>query len=109
MIEIKEMTPKDLEQMLDRHKELNPDRPIRQDIKESLERYRDHGIEPGGFLTAVLENDLMRSFGLADSYNRATLFQITSFIYNEMPSNCWGSPNIVKAWIEVHQEFNESK
>lgn len=105
-LEIREMTKDDLDRMVAEHNELNPDRPVKESTLNALIRYRDRGIKPGDFLTAVLENNLMRSFGLADSYNRATLFQITSFLYNEMPSNSWGSPEIVRAWLDGHKDRN---
>lgn len=41
----------------------SPYRSIRKDNFESLKLYVDHGIEPGGFLLAVLANDLMGAFG----------------------------------------------
>lgn len=96
-IEIKEMTPEDLKQMVAEHKALNPDLHVRPDIKSALEAYAYRGHPLGGFLTAVVENNLFEALGRADSYNRATIFQITQFIYNELPSTCWGSTEIVKA------------
>ena len=96
-IVVKNMTKEDVEKMLTEHRELNPDRPIREGIKESLYNYAYHGYELGGFLTAVVENDLFKALGNADSYNRATIYQITSYIYNELPSTCWGSPEVVSA------------
>ena len=53
----------------------------------------------GGFLQAVLSNDLKESFARADEQNRATLFNICSLLYNEAPSPCWGSPEKYKAWL----------
>ena len=66
----------------------------------SLYLYVTHGIQPGSFLQAVLSNDLMDSFGRADSINREAIFETCSFIYNELPHNCHGSREIVQAWID---------
>lgn len=66
----------------------------------SLERYVNHGISPGSFVTAVLENDLMKSVGAADLDNLIALTDIAKFVYNELPSNSWGSQNKVSAWIK---------
>ena len=95
---IRNMTEADLDQMMAEHKTLNPDLPIRPDIKNALDNWAEHGLKPGDFLTAVLENNLMEALGRADSYNRATIFQISQYLYNDMPSPCHGSPEKVKAW-----------
>ena len=76
----------------------------RLDLRESFSSYIIDGIEPGGFLMAVLENDLKESFGRADLENRAHLFEIVSYCYNMVPSTCWGSPEIVKKWIKLRRE-----
>jgi len=96
---IKDLNPGDLERMMAEHRELNPDRPIRGDIKAALDRYAARGIPVGDFLTACLENNLMEAMGRADSYNRATIHQICMYIYNDMPSPCHGSPEKVTAWL----------
>ena len=69
-----------------------------------LRRYIDQRIPPGGFLTAVLENDLRESFGRADENNRAALFYICAWLYNEAPAACWGSPAKVSAWLHPAEE-----
>ena len=73
---------------------------IDRSIIDSIERYVKEGIPTGDFLRAVLENNLMESFGRADLRNRATLFEICAYIYNEIPASCHGSPEKVKAWLE---------
>ena len=74
-------------------------RAIRPDVLDSLKRYIEHGIPTGGFLEAVLSNDLREAIGRADDYNMRTLPEIVSWIYNEAPSGCWGSPKRVTEWI----------
>lgn len=95
---IREMTTEDLERMMQEHRSLNPERPIRDDIKEALDDYAENGAPLGDFLTAVVENNLFEALGRADSYNRATIFQICGYIYNELPSPCHGSPEKVAKW-----------
>jgi len=70
-----------------------------QDIKETLARYTQHKIECGGFLMAVLRNDLMEAVGRADEQNVRRLREICQYIYCELPSNCWGSPEKVRAFL----------
>jgi hypothetical protein len=62
-------------------------------------RYVLHGIEPGGFLTAVITNNLKESMGKADLENRRALFNIVSWFYNHAPADCWGSAARMSAWI----------
>lgn len=67
----------------------------------TIANYVIHKIQTGGFLFAVLSNDLSESFARADMGNRAAMFEIVSFIYNSIPSKCWGSKEKVQAWLEV--------
>jgi hypothetical protein len=48
----------------------------------------------------VLTNDLFGAVGQADRENRAALADICEYIYNELPSPCWGSRDIVWKWVE---------
>lgn len=82
---------------------LHPDEyyPIREDLFGALERYLNHGIMPGSFLTAVLENNLMEAFGRADIDNSYNLKNIVGYIYNHLPSNSWGSAVRVKDYLEL--------
>lgn len=68
-------------------------------IKESLERYVEHKIPTGGFLEAVLSNNLVEAVGRADSENIQRLPEIVRYVYNKLPSSCWGSPEKVKEWL----------
>jgi len=77
---------------------------MRQDIKESLDRYAKEGVPTGDFLRAVLENDLMEAFGRADIDNREDMFDICSYVYNDIPAASHGSPVKVKKWIEYWGE-----
>ena len=69
-------------------------------IKEGIDRYVNHRIPTGAFLEAVLSNDLKGAFGRADEDNRRDLFEIVSYCYNEIPGDCWGSPERVSAWLK---------
>jgi len=66
-------------------------------IKESLQRWVDYGVPPGGFLLAVLRNDL-GAVTLADAQNFPNIKDIYVYVYNELPSDCWGSDQKVIAW-----------
>ena len=72
---------------------------IPQDAIEALKRYVDKHIQPGGFLTAVLENDLTMAVGLADFHNIGIIPTYAYYVYNELPMKCWGSKEKVKEWL----------
>ena len=72
---------------------------IKQSTIQTINDYVELGYEPGGFVTAVLANDLKEAFGRADIQNRETMFQIVSYVYNEIPNMCQGSYEIVKNWL----------
>lgn len=78
--------------------------PIPQHTKEGLDRYVKEGIPTGDFLYAVLTNDLFEACGRADIYNQENLFDICSYIYNHLPSTCWGSREAVKEWIDAFRK-----
>lgn len=69
-------------------------------LRDGLKLYIEQGYEPGSFLMAVLENNLAESFARADNINRYLMFEIVSWLYNEVPMACWGSKERVKAWME---------
>ena len=80
------------------------DEPVRYDkapnLADGLERYIEHGVPPGHFLTKVLENDLLGACERADSTNRRILFEFVFWLVNYAPSECWGSPEKVDAWLD---------
>jgi len=82
------------------HERLNPKLEVSDIIKDSLKLYANQGIEPGGFLSAVLENNLFDALGMADSYNRASLFELVQYIYDELPYDSWGSVERVSKYLD---------
>ena len=54
----------------------------------------------GGFLTAVFANDLFKAVSKADENNLKLIPTYVKYIFNELPSGCWGSYEIVKNWIK---------
>ena len=70
---------------------------------DGIIRYVLFGISPGGFLTAVICNDLTESFGRADEENREALFDIVNWFYNCAPLSCWKSAANMNLWMESLQ------
>lgn len=72
-----------------------------QDAKESIDRYVEHGIPCGGFLTSVLENDLMGAMARADDSSRLNLHAICEYVYNDIPFNVHGSRERVEGHLQA--------
>lgn len=68
--------------------------------EDSLVEYLVVGCPVGGFLGAVIENNLAEAFGRADDRNRDAMYQYASCMYNEFPAGSWGSRDEMAAWIE---------
>jgi hypothetical protein len=74
-----------------------------EDAIDSLRHYADHGRPTGGFLEAVLSNDLFEALARADESSLTNLMTICQYVYNDMPAPCWGSPAKVAEWFARHQ------
>lgn len=70
--------------------------------------YVEHGVPPGGFLLAVLENNLKEAFIRADEENRIDMFEIVRYLYNEVPHAAQGSPEKVRLWLEYKAREREA-
>lgn len=69
-------------------------------ILEDLRNYGLHHVPVSGFLHAVLCNNLHEAVCRADVDSLAAIRQIVLYVYNAMPSPCWGSPEMVEAWLK---------
>lgn len=67
---------------------------------EGVCTYVEQGIPPGGFLRAVLENNLVQSAVRADLSNRQRLVEYAQLVYWELPSGCHGSKADVDDWVK---------
>jgi len=70
-------------------------------MERDVKRYVRYGELHGDFLTNLLENDLMGTFANADLENKRNIDEWTTFVYNELPANCWGSQEAVENWSGI--------
>lgn len=68
--------------------------------KNDIDNYVSKKYPPGDFLYAVLTNDLFEAVARADDINLYSLIDIIKYIYNDVPSTCWGSPEAVAEWLD---------
>jgi len=81
---------------------------IPQHTQGAITRYLEQGYMPGGFLTAVLGNDLVRAVGGADHMNQACLVDIVKWVYNNMPLAARGNESEMMHWcLKVRDELAE--
>lgn len=66
---------------------------------EALKRYVNHRCPTGGFLEAVLSNDLRRALGVVDRDNLLVLKEIVMWVYCKCPCEAQGACENYRAWI----------
>lgn len=70
-------------------------------ILAGLREYGLHHVPVGGFLHAVLCNNLHEAVCRADVGSLAAIRQIVLYVYNAMPSASRGSREKVEAWLKL--------
>lgn len=83
-----------------RMRKINYDR-LPEHMRSGARLWIEHGIPPGSFLMAVIENNLKEAVFRADGINLPRLPDFVSFFYNEAPSDCWGSKAKAEAWAQM--------
>jgi len=76
---------------------------------DALESWALDGDRPGGFLYAFLSNDLNGAFRHADGKNVKAMKTIYMLVYNYMPAQCWGSPEVVEEWRGIEDSISRKK
>ena len=66
-----------------------------------IKRYVLEHQAPGDFLMAVLRNNLREAIERADDENIDHLPAYMALLYNEAPSQCWGSKEKVNNWLNA--------
>ena len=68
-------------------------------VVPSIVSYYERRQPVGDFLTGMLEADLRKALSHASGDCLEQIRDIFIFIYNRLPSQCWGSKEKVKAWL----------
>ena len=74
-----------------------------------IRRYVQYGIIPGDFLQAVISNNLVEAVKKADYGNIDNLPAYASYLHEEVPSNIWGSKEIMLKYSKDKQGEIEQK
>jgi hypothetical protein len=79
-----------------------------QRMAHGVVRYIEHGVNPGHFLTAIIENNLFEACSRADPENRRHLYEWAHWFYNYAPTGCWGSRAKKEAYQKTRLLFYEA-
>lgn len=85
--------------------------PIPDYMHDGIMLWLEKGIQPGSFLTAVIENDLRSAVAEADDHNIYLIPDYVRFFYNYMPHLSWGKPGAIEQWqhyINKHSELPQA-
>lgn len=78
---------------------------MKESTRNDLNEYIKDRVPVGDFLYAVLTNNLVETYARADEENLYDLFEIVSYVYNQLPSECWGSKEKVDKWLLGREEI----
>lgn len=76
-------------------------------LREGLARYVIHGIHPGSFLCAVIDNNLHGAIRYGDDDSLAGIKAIITFLWNSTPAACFGSKDRRFEWEGLVREAAE--
>ena len=77
-------------------------------VLRGIINYVEEGRPTGNFLRAVLEDRLFDAVMRADEDSLAAIKQILWVLHNEAPSQCWGSPEKVTAWLNLDADSRKT-
>jgi hypothetical protein len=69
-------------------------------MEGSIVRFVIDGVPPGGFLYAVLANNLQDAAGHADDSNQKALYLWAKFVFNYVPCAAHGNSSKVSTWCD---------
>lgn len=73
---------------------------IPETTRESMMAYVEDRREPGGFLSAVICNDLINAVCRADKDNLFVIKEIVQWFYNVAPMGCFGGKQKMVLWLK---------
>ena len=72
-------------------------------------RYYENGIPPGGFLSAVIDNNLREAAGRADAQNQQALIGYVTWFYNYAPGGTWGYQGAVDDYLRAFHDQRDAE
>ncbi len=78
-----------------------------QRYRGGMQRYFEHGIMPGEFLSCVLRNELYETYRVADDKSLEALSLVMTWLVTEPPAQAWGHPTRVQNWCRARRDDRE--
>ena len=75
-------------------------------VMAAMKRYVDRHTKSGGFLTAVICNNLTDAVFRADKETYRALRDIVGWFWNVAPSDCWGSKEKMETWLALRDDVD---
>lgn len=66
--------------------------------RQSIDAWANSARPVGGFLLAILSNNLLAAVNQGDLENLRAIPAIVAYLYNRVPLACWGSESSVHEW-----------
>lgn len=85
--------------------------PIPPAVFESLMLYAQRGqpLGEGSFVEALMANNFLEALKRADHQSLAAIHTIAGYIYNDLPSECHGSHEVIAAWSKYARRMLEAE
>lgn len=68
-------------------------------VRQTLDDYGKHGLQPGAGVRAILAGDLFGAIARVDVDTMAALPAIVTYVERFLPRNSYGTSERVDAWI----------
>lgn len=76
---------------------------MRESVRMWVDEAQPHPRLLGSCLRAILCNNLVDAFANADEENAAGMRGWAMWLYNDCPSQAWGSEERLQAWHDAHR------
>lgn len=98
---MKSMVPQDMDESLEMTLDMLG---VPTHLQTGLLNYTRFGRPVGGFLEAVISNDLVEATTRADPVSQAALGAIALWLVHSTPAECYGSPERYRNWVKAGVE-----
>jgi hypothetical protein len=85
------------------------DHGVPEHLRDGLLRYVLNHVPTGGFLQAVISNDLHEALLRADEKSEAGLLGVVAWCHWNLPGGAYGSPERYKAWLRARGRLGPAR